>query len=211
MLQEQHLRRYKYLSLSPIGLHRSIPTQASVTQQQTTSFSYLRSDTEFSERTSQTKANTDDVDREAEQRVQPLRRPLGGPLRHLPFHRPGDLRRQQRDGRVRQRPCGLEGDPRGARLQGRPPRREEGGGQGGGGGRQRARRQRRAEQGEGGQERQVAPRGAQQRQVRAAFPAAGGRQGGGGQGRAGERRAHRHRAQGRGQEARGEGHRDLRL
>ncbi|KAF7033991.1 hypothetical protein CFC21_045050, partial [Triticum aestivum] len=84
------------------------------------------------------------VDREAEQRVQPLCRPLGGPLRHLPLHRPGDLRRQQRDGGIRQRPRGLEGEPRGARLQGRSSRGEKGGGQGGTGGRQRARRQRRA-------------------------------------------------------------------
>uniref|UniRef100_A0A804N0A1 SHSP domain-containing protein n=1 Tax=Zea mays TaxID=4577 RepID=A0A804N0A1_MAIZE len=67
-------------------------------------------------------ASDDNVAREAQQRVRPLLDGPLGPLRHhVPLHRPvGDLH-QLRDCRLRQRPHRLEGDARGARVQGRPP------------------------------------------------------------------------------------------
>ncbi|ONM30196.1 heat shock protein17.2, partial [Zea mays] len=106
-------------------------------------------------------ASDDNVAREAQQRVRPLLDGPLGPLRHhVPLHRPvGDLH-QLRDCR----------------------RRQEGGGQGRGRRRQRAGHQRPAQQGEGGQGRQVAPRRAQQWPVRQALPPAGERQGGSGEG-----------------------------
>jgi hypothetical protein len=102
----------------------------------------------------------------------------------------------------------LEGDSRGARVQGGRPG-AEGGGEGGGRGRQRSPDQRRAQQGAGGEDGHLAPRGAQQRQVPAPVPAARERQDGADQGVHGERRAHRHRAKGGGQEAGSQVHPDL--
>ncbi|URE39817.1 Hsp20/alpha crystallin family, partial [Musa troglodytarum] len=87
-----------------------------------------------------------------------------------------------------------------------------GGGEGGGGGRQGSPDQRREEQGRGGEERQVAPRGAEQRQVPEEIQVARECQGGSGKGVHGERCPDRDDAQGgREEEAGDEVHRDLGL
>ena len=70
------------------------------------------------------------------------------------------LRGLERDGGDRQHAHRLEGDAGGARVQSGSPGAEEGRGEGGDRGGEGASDQRPEDEGEGGQERQVAPRGA---------------------------------------------------